>query len=338
MAYSNNTAPFVDLDTDLNWGDSKCGGLNTSINGHFTDATIELVPLAKLAIADTFHDLCQPRKGYEPSIFRSKILETILPLAPEQNGDEMYGEALQNLFEGTVSKSSLEEHVNRYFEDHYNLQPIYTLLNTITYDDIIKYQTQPGDRETMQKKLQFANGSLKLVVPEEFSSFTEYMGQFTEADRLLNQRLLSKFISSFLHGNLDLHTRPTEIIIPTRFLFDAGGSNIAKIYRHPGSNGIRYNAMACTADSAGSSDDMLDPDQPNEYEAGISGQVIDVTTNFLTCDKFKMYYKVNPGKTFGVDGTKCFSVNFRDTMIDNPRIDQIASYYFGSKKKRKEFR
>lgn len=286
--------------------------------------------IAKLGIADTCHDLCQARPPYDPASFKKDIFVKLVGY-PYVGDEASYKKILGILFNNTVAASTLEEHVNRYIEDYFNLQPIYMLTNTISYKEIIDYEE--GKNDILKQKIMLSNGSLKILLPNGFSSFSEFFSNFTDADRLIAQQKLARFITCYLHDtdlsrfgmNLpDNHSHPA-----TRFLFDAGGSHIAKIYRFPNSHGVRYNAMACTADSASSSDGSLDPTIPNEYE---SDEEVLVNSNYFSKNNYNIKFKVNPGKKFGVDGTKCFSVTFEPIVKTSVGGEKDATYYFGTPK------
>ena len=304
--YNNNIAPY-NPETPI-------------ILNHLAFENLDsLDPLGKLAISDTFHDLAQPREGYDATHFNGTILQNIIAFQnkyDQPNG--FYKGSLEKMFGGKIGVSHLEPSVNAFIENYFGLQPAYA---EVTFDDILDHPLK------FNETIKNSNGSLKITVPPEFTSFTHYLTKFMDPSKYLDaQKGISKFIKNYLFQAED-ETNVDEI----RFLFDAGANQIGKIFRYPGSGGIRYNAMACTADSASSSDDSLDSSRPNEYENPGPDGVIKVTSNFFSNDKYDITFQVNPKCNFGTDGTTCFSVNFshKDVPLD---WNSSARYFFGPKK------
>lgn len=312
--YSNNIDPYgyeINVLKDMK--------LNPQIK--MTDLA-DLPHISKLAIADTFHDLAQPRVGYDQAHFNETVLPQIIEddLQPETDKKVYYKSALSRLFGGTVGPSQLEPSVNAYIENVFGLQPAY---EEITFDDILDHPVKFND-ETLMKKIEKSNGSLKITVPQEYTSFTHYLTKFIDDTSYHNaQKGISRFIKNYLFQTDD------RDIADIRFLFDAGANQIGKIFRYPNSGGIRYNGMACTADSASSSDESLDPTKPNEYEPD---RIVKVTSNFFTSNVYDIHFIVNDHRTFGKDGKTCFSVSITNKDDDPTVFEHSARYFFGPQK------
>jgi hypothetical protein len=312
--YSNNIDPYA---YEIN----VLKDMKLSPQIKMTDLA-DLPHISKLAIADTFHDLAQPRVGYDQTHFNETVLPRIIEddIQPETDKKLYYKTALSRLFGGTVGPSQLEPSVNAYIENVFGLQPAY---EEITFDDILDHPVKFND-ETLKKKIEKSNGSLKITVPQEYTSFTHYLTKFIDDTSYHNaQKGISRFIKNYLFQTDD------RDIADIRFLFDAGANQIGKIFRYPNSGGIRYNGMACTADSASSSDESLDPTKPNEYEPD---RIVKVTSNFFTSNVYDIHFIVNDHRTFGKDGKTCFSVSITNKDDDPTVFEHSARYFFGPQK------
>ena len=311
--YSNNIDPY-----GYRIGELKDLKLNPTLRMSGLD---ELSPISKVAIADTFHDLAQARDGYEQTHFNQTVLPHIIENDKYKNIDPQlyYKTSLSELFEKTIGPSNLEPSVNAYIENIFGLQPAYA---EITYDDILAH---PPNFNLIEK-VELSNGSLKIRVPSPYTSFTHYLTKFLDDSSYLKAKTgIATFIKNYLYKTEADETDVEEI----RFLFDANANQIGKIFRYPDSGGIRYNAMACTADSASSSDESLDPSRPNEYEPD---EIVKVTSNFLTHDKYDIQFIVNDKCKFGEHGKTCFSVNISNKNEEPKDFDRSARYFFGPKK------
>ena len=326
--YSNDIAPYTYPYFHALHGTAEKQGELQNLN---IESLSSLHPLSKLAISDSFHDLAKPRIGYDPENFNSFVLKNII--AEATPNDDLYKRAVQLLYDGQVYTSSLEPNVNSYIETILGLQPAFS---EITFDDLI---ARPVD---FQEKINNSNGSLKITVPHPYKTFSEYLTKFSDEPEEQKttysraQEVFATFIKEYLHND-NKEVPEVSTVQQIRFLFDAGANAIGKIFRYPGSGGIRYNAMACTADSASSSDEHLDPTYPKEYE---TIRNIDITSNYLSFDKYRIRFVVNDRCEFGKDGTSCFSVNFTSinqlTNSNNeilpPDYNNSARYFFGPKK------
>ena len=311
--YSNNIDPYA-----YRIGEVKDLKLNPTLQ---MSGLKNLTPISKVAIADTFHDLAQARDGYEQTHFNQTVLPHIIENDMNIDPKLYYKTSLSELFEKTIGPSNLEPSVNAYIENIFGLQPAY---EEITYDDILDHPL--NFNEDFVKKIETSNGSLKIRVPSPYTSFTHYLTKFLDDTSYLNaQTSIATFIKNYLYKQNDKENDVGQI----RFLFDANANQIGKIFRYPESGGIRYNAMACTADSASSSDESLDPTIPNEYEPD---EIVKVTSNFLTHDKYDINFIVNENRTFGQDGKTCFSVNISNKDEDPWNSDYSARYFFGPQK------
>ena len=313
--YCNNVAPYTLINP-----------LQLGLNGSKdVNELTKLDPLAKLGLADTCHDLAYPRKGYSETFFRENFFSHIISGLPSDNKTDHYNRSLTAMFEGSVGMSHFEPSVNAYIENVFGLQPAY---EGITFDKIVS----PPPEFSVDEIIDKSNGSLKITVPHPYTSFTHYLTQFVDENTYHNaQEKISIFIKNFLHRPKNVAANVSEI----RFLFDAGANQLGKIFNFPDSGGIRYNAMACTADSASTSDSALDPNKPNEYE---EDRVVNVRTNFFTNNMYDINFIVNPDCSFGVHGTTCFSVNITpkpqlgESAALPTSFDKSARYFFGKEK------
>ena len=315
--YSNNIDPYA-----YRIGELKDLKLNPTLR---MSGLKDSSSLSKVAIADTFHDLAQARVGYEQTHFNQTVLPHIIENDMNIDPKLYYKTSLSELFETTIGPSHLEPSVNAYIENVFGLQPAY---EEITYDDILAHPPNFNNDvdASFVKKVANSNGSLKIKVPSPYTSFTHYLTQFLDDSSYLKAKTgIATFIKNYLYKTETDDTDVGEI----RFLFDANANQIGKIFRYPDSGGIRYNAMACTADSASSSDESLDPTRPNEYEPD---EIVKVTSNFLTHDKFDIYFIVNDTCKFGQDGKTCFSVNITNKKEDPKNFLHAARYFFGPQK------
>uniref|UniRef100_A0A6C0ESA4 Uncharacterized protein n=1 Tax=viral metagenome TaxID=1070528 RepID=A0A6C0ESA4_9ZZZZ len=285
--------------------------------------------LQTLAIADTFHDLAKPRNGYDEKRFENKVVNYLLCNQNVELDNDKYKQMkvyTKFLFGEEMSiDTKYEPKVTQIFEKKYNLQPASV---SITYDDVLK-----GGKDVLDK-ITLSNGSINLIVPSNFSCFDEYASSFSDSLREKNFKIISDFIKKFLYSEKlgDVTTELQGESNKVHFLFDAGTNMIGTIFQVKGSGGIRFNAMACSADSASTSDGLLDPDFPNEYE---DDREVNISSNYFTCDKIKCVFKVNDGRKFGEDGISCFSVNFtgkEKAAITENEFNSTASYYFGQMK------
>ena len=282
--------------------------------------------LQTLAIADTFHDLAKPRNGYDQQRFENKVLNYLLCNQNVELDNNKYQQMkvyTRFLFGEEMSiDTKYEPKITHLFEKKYNLQPASI---SITYDDVLK-----GGKDVLDK-IKMSNGSINLIVPSNFSCFDAYASSFNDSLREKNFKKISDFIKKYLYSEQlgDVVSELQGETNKVRFLFDAGTNMIGTIFEVKGSGGIRFNAMACSADSASTSDGLLDPDFPNEYE---DDREVNISSNYFTCDKIKCVFKVNDGRKFGEDGISCFSVNFtgieKSTDTQN-EFNSTASYYFG---------
>ena len=325
--YNNNIIPYE-------YSGEKPMAIFEKNQGLNHDQLTDMHPIGKLAIADTFHDLAQSRDGYDPGFFNGTILKNILNFKKTviQHPDSYYKHALGKMFENTVGVSHLEPSVNAYIENVFGLQPAY---EEITFDDILSHPFSFQQQANKLPAIPNSNGTLKITVPSPYKSFTHYLTKFgDETSYRIAQEGISSFIKNYLFQGEKEEDKPEPVdVAEIRFLFDAGANQIGKIFRYPNSGGIRYNAMACTADSASSSDSTLDPSRPNEYEDPGPTGVVKVTSNFYSHGIYDIHFRVNDGCKFGENGTKCFSVNFSKHNEKRP-IDFVhyARFFFGSKK------
>jgi hypothetical protein len=305
--YSNNIDPYA-----YRIGELKDMKLNPTLQ---MSGLKNLLPISKVAIADTFHDLAQARVGYEQTHFNQTVLPHVIENDMNIDPKLYYKTSLSELFEKTIGPSNLEPSVNAYIENVFGLQPAY---EEITYDDILAHPPN------FNEKVETSNGSLRIRVPSPYTSFTHYLTQFLDdASYIKAQTGIATFIKNYLYKTNE------NDVGEIRFLFDANANQIGKIFRYPDSGGIRYNAMACTADSASSSDESLDPTRPNEYEPD---EIVKVTSNFLTHDKYDINFIVNDKSKFGQDGKTCFSVNISNKDEDPKDFVHSARYFFGPQK------
>ena len=339
--YSNDIAPYLYTSARSDYFPELHGTYGTDgklIPSRLTNLDISnlkdpayLGPLGKLAIADTFHDLAQARLHYNEKYFKDTIMEKLISDHFHDKNDPVYSyrQIVSLLFSDNVLVSSFEPTVNSYIESFFGLQPA---IQEITFDNIL-FDTV----DDLNEKVSKSNGSVKLVVPTGYTSFSHYLTKFKdrvtktsnlEYSYLEAQGKFATFIKEYLHHPDRIVTGSANISDTIRFLFDAGANAIGKIFRYPGSGGVRYNAMACTADSASSSDDDLDPTIPNAYE---QVKNVNVSSNFLSFDKHRIRFTVNDNCTFGEHGTSCFSVNFMKTeYVDDPlNFGTSARYFIG---------
>ena len=325
--YNNNVAPYSTPPT-------------ISKNPLEFDRLDNWDPLAKLFLVDTYHDLAQSRDGYDPAYFISNIIPNIIDFKQNIQMNGNYRGTIEKMFGKEVLVSNLEPTMNAHIENKYGLQPAD---ERVTFSEIIAHDL--SFNQAFHDTVVNSNGSIKITVPPPYTSFTHYLTQFTDPISYLDaQTRIARFIKNYLYQDLkDIKDQdPTKDVKEIRFLFDAGANQIGKIFRYPGSGGIRYNSMACTADSACSSDEGMDPSVPKEYEnIGVNNPKVNpsvkVTSNFFSSEKYDIHFIVNDNSHFGQDGTKCFSVNFTNKpkpgeTIDPQNFDVAARYFFGARK------
>lgn len=336
--YNNNVAPYSTPPTIAN-------------NHLVFDELTDWDPLAKLFLVDTYHDLAQARDGYDPAYFISKIIPNIIDFKKNIQMNGNYRGTIEKMFGKEVLVSNLEPTMNAHIENKYGLQPAD---ERVTFSEIIAHDL--SFNQAFHNTVVNSNGSIKITVPPPYTSFTHYLTQFTDPISYLDaQTRIARFIKNYLYQDLkdikaqDLTKKrdPTKDVKEIRFLFDAGANQIGKIFRYPGSGGIRYNSMACTADSACSSDEGMDPSVPKEYEnIGVNNPKVNpsvkVTSNFFSSEKYDIHFIVNDYSHFGQDGTKCFSVNFTNKPkpgepSPSPTDFNVAARYFFGARKNKQF-
>lgn len=329
------------MTTVFNYDDTINCEKNKLVDDYFTiNAKKEVVPIDKnikslnplqtLAIADTFHDLANDREGYNSSLFSNKLVNYLLAGENILLDDKIYKQT--NSYESYLFgpgyknsiKSGFEPKINDAYEKKYGLQPADV---SITYDEII------AGGDVLENKVKLSKGSINLITSLN-TCFEEYSSNFKDAIRDKKMKQIAEFIKKYLYSENfgDIKTPLLENNDKIRMLFDSGTKMIGSIFGVEGSGGIRFNAMSCTADSASTSDELLDPTLPNFYE---KDREVKISTNYFTCDKISATFKVNDKRNFGEDGINCFSVNF--TGIDKFKetaneFQSTASYYFGQMK------
>lgn len=290
-------------------------------------------PLAKLFLVDTYHDLAQARDGYDPTHFIGTIIPNIIDFkdTTQQPPKKVtpptghYRGTIEKMFGKDVLVSNLEPTMNAYIENKYGLQPADA---KVTFGDILDHPLKFN--QDFVDTVSNSNGSIKISVPSPYTSFTHFLTQFTDPQKYLDaQKGIARFIKNYLYQDIKDTSKDVKDI---RFLFDAGANQIGKIFRYHGSGGIRYNAMACTADSACSSDEGMDPSVPKKYENLGPNESVKVSSNFFSSEKYDMHFIVNDKSRFGDNGTKCFSVNFTNKGESPTDPTSAARYFFGARK------
>lgn len=292
--------------------------------------------LETLSVDDTWHDLAKDRAGYNSNYFKKTIANYLMTnnIANLKNTNVDYTANYKNIMNGQeylqTSGATFENRVAKTFEIKEGLQPANI---TVTYenllDNIIRFTqnvTISFNPDFFEINIIASNGSLILVPDIADSSITynnwisEYCSRRVKGtprkESIVNQKI-ADFIKWYMYGNYStgiyeyrLSTLATE---PMKILFDGGQFHLKEISSVAGSGITPLLSTASVMDSASTSVGVLDPNIP-VYFSNISSDLNPndpkfhpMFSNYFTSNNLVTGYMINPGQTFGEDGTTCFS-------------------------------
>lgn len=226
------------------------------------------------------------------------------------------------------------------------------------------------------KRSSVRSDTLNALNIDKNASFSDYMIAITEADLTKLQsayKKISMFVRWFLYSD-DLNdfstisttaTNMNIIDTSTKILADAGLSFLRDCFAIPDSKITPFLAIPCFLDSASTSTNPLDPNEPIYFENLDEEHIIPIISNYFSCKKYFMCYLLNPRSNFDSDNLFNFSLaifkipdeegeykqaiqNIRSKNLTDPSYneacttiknyiytypDLVARYFFGEVKK-----
>lgn len=301
---------------------------NASLQPNKTNYTL----LETLAVDDTWHDLAKDRAGYNSNQFKNTIANYLMTNNSANLNSTVDNIAnYKNIMNGQeyvqTSGGTFENRVAKTFEIKEGLQPANI---TVTYEDLLVNITRFTQNVTIsfnpaffERNIIGSNGSLILVPDITDSSVTynnwisEYCSRRGSPNESIVNQQIAGFIKWYMYGNYskgiyqyELSTLATDSM---KILFDGGQFHLKEISSVTGSGITPLLSTASVMDSANTSVGVLDPNIP-VYFSNISSDQDNndpkfhpMFSNYFTSNNLVTGYMINPGQTFGQDGTACFS-------------------------------
>jgi hypothetical protein len=318
--------------------DNMIRNYNPILDPPLFNATLQPKPnytlLETLSVDDTWHDLAKDRAGYNSTQFKNTIANYLMTNnSANLNNDVDNIAYYKNIMNGQgylqTSGGTFENRVAKTFEIREGLQPANI---TVTYEDLFNNFTIVKDKgkfitfnnpDFFEKNIIGSYGSLILLPDITDSSVTynnwisEYCsrrGSPQESDVNLK---IATFIKWYMYGNYnkgtynyDLSTLSSDSM---KILFDGGQFHLKEISSVTGSGITPLLSTASVMDSANTSVGLLDPTIPVYFSdlskdpSANDPKFHPMFSNYFTSNNLVTGYMINPGQTFGQDGTACFS-------------------------------
>jgi len=290
---------------------------------------------------DTWHDLAQPRKDYDPTYFNGLVANYLMTGDYNVPLDKIsfYQKAMNypSFSDGSFPSMRYEAKVAASFEQQHGLQ---RATEVITYGEIYRFFDGNTIDPLLVNKLILSNGSLIIIPGPELNTFADFIAQYEDQEKPRVLLVIAGFIKWYLHSaqydtlvqgaKFDGVDVPQEI----RISADAGFFQLREIFSPAGSGGIPFITIPNILDSAGTTIEPLDPTRDIYYEPTDYTTVYPIVSNYFSSNNIFLCYAINPGKQFGVDGgSYCFSlcilnINANDVLkaaVDTVRTVALTS-------------
>ena len=293
-------------------------------NGDVINLSRQLSLIEILSVDDTWHDLAKDRAGYNSTQFKETIANYLMTTTPAflmSSFDNIAN--YKNIINGTefqqISGGTFENKVAKTFEIKQGLQPANI---TVTYEDTLKYFVITGtdiliDPDFFENYIIKSNGSL-ILLPDITDSSVTYSNWISDycSKNNLNEDVVNAYIAIFIKWYMYAEYKTGEYGYnfstlqdnSMKVLFDGGQFHLKEICSVEGSGITPFLSTASIMDSAGTSTGLLDPNIPVYFPEGIdSEKFYPMFSNYFTSKNLVTGYMINPGQTFGANGTSCFS-------------------------------